>query len=134
MDLEWQTLQALELVNKNKMLMNIEVFEQNDLAYLLAPYSSLLQSKVQKFRQDYIGPLAIDTKIDDTHYLLKDVTGRTLPGNFHINRIKHAKEVTPHGLASTYEQLCEYVGLPSMKRRNTVRATATANQLHVKSV
>ena len=41
----------------------------------------IMQQKAQKFRQDYIGPLAIDTKLDDTHYLLKDVTGRTLPGD-----------------------------------------------------
>ena len=83
-DLEWRTLQALELRDKNKMLTK-ETFEPNDLVYLLVPYSSSLQSSVQKFRQDYIGPLAIDTKIDDTHYLLKDVTGRTLPGDYHIN-------------------------------------------------
>ena len=80
MDLEWRTLQALELQDKNKMLLtNIETFEPNDLVYRLAPYSSSLQSSAQKFRQEYMGPLAIDTKIDDTHYLLKDVTGRTLP-------------------------------------------------------
>ena len=85
MDMEWQTLQALELREKNKTLTNIETFQPNDLVYLLAPYSSSLQSKAQKFRQDYIGPLAIDTKLDDTHYLLKDVTGRTLPGDYHIN-------------------------------------------------
>ena len=105
MELEWRTLQALELRDKNKMLTNIEMFQPNDLVYLLVPYSSSLQSKVQKFRQDYIGPLAIDTKLDNTHYLLKDVTGRTLPGDYHINRIKRAKEVTPDGLADTYEQL-----------------------------
>ena len=105
MDLEWHTLQALELRNKNKMLTNVETFEQNDLVYLLAPYSSSLQSSAQKFRQDYIGPLAIDTKIDDTHYLLKDVTFRTLPGDYHINRIKRAKEVMPDGLVGMYEQL-----------------------------
>ena len=70
------------------------MFEQNDLVYLLAQYSSSLQSKAQKFRQDYIGLLAIDTKIDDTHYLLKDVTGRTLPGNFHVIRIEHAREAS----------------------------------------
>ena len=38
----------------------------------------------KSFRQDYVGPLAIDTKIDDTHYLLKDITGRTLKGDYHI--------------------------------------------------
>ena len=81
MDLEWRMLQALELRDKNKMLTNIETFEPNDLVYLLVPYSSSLQSCGQKFRQDYIGPLAIATKIDNTHYLLKNVTGRTLPGD-----------------------------------------------------
>ena len=112
MELEWHTLQALELQDKNKMLTNIETFKPNDLVYLLAPYSSSLQSKAQKFRQDYIGPLANYTKIDNIHYLLKDVTGRTLPGDYHINRIKRAKEVTPDGLADTYEQLRTQIGLP----------------------
>ena len=112
MDLEWRMLQALELRDKNKMLTNIETFEQNDLVYLLVPYSSSLQSSAQKFRQDYIGPLAIDTKIDNTHYLLKDVTGRTLRGDYHINRIKRAKEVTPDGLADMSKQLQTQIGLP----------------------
>ena len=62
MEFEWPSLQALELRDKNKMLTNIETFQPNDLVYLLAPYSSSLQSRAQKFRQDYIGPLAIDTK------------------------------------------------------------------------
>ena len=35
MELEWQTLQALELRDKNKMLTNIETFQPNDLVYLL---------------------------------------------------------------------------------------------------
>ena len=113
MDLEWHTLQALELRDKNKMLMNIEQYEPNDLVYLLAPYSSSLQSSTQKFRQDYVGPLAIDTKLDDTHYLLKDIMGRTLPGDFHINCIKRAKEVTPTRIADTYEQLQAQIGLPN---------------------
>ena len=130
MDLEWRTLQALELREKNKMLTNIETFEPNDLVYLLAPYSSSLQSKAQKFRQDYIGPLAIDTKIDDTHYLLKDVTGRMLPGDYHINHIKRAKEVTPDGLADTYEQLQTQKGLPN--NACTTSQQSSAAQLRIK--
>ena len=113
MDLEWCTLQALELKDKNKMLTNVETYEPNDLVYLLAPYSSSLQSSAQKFRQDYVGPLVIDTKLDDTHYLLQDVTERTLPGDFHINHIKRAKEVTPDGLADMYKQLRAQIGLLS---------------------
>ena len=122
-DLEWCTLQALELRDKNKMLTNVETLEPNDLVYLLAPYSSSLQSKSQKFRQDYIGPLAIDTKIDDTHYLLKDVMGRTLPGDYHINHIKRAKEVMPDGLADTYEQLQTQIGLHNDTCANLQRSS-----------
>ena len=113
MDLNGERCRHLSLRDRNKTLTNIETFQPNDLVYLLAPYSSSLQSKAQKFRQDYIGPLAIDTKLDDTHYLLKDVTGRTLPGDYHINRIKRAKEVMPDGLADTYEQLRNQIGLPN---------------------
>ena len=129
MDLEWCTLQALELRDNNKMLTNIESFETNDLVYLLVPYSSSLQSKVQKFRQDYIGPLAIDTKIDDTHYLLKDVKGRTLPGDYHINHIKRAKEVTPDGLADTYEQLLTQIGLPNDKGAKSQKSSVAQLQI-----
>ena len=88
MDLEWHTVQALELCDRNKMLTNIETFNENDIVYLLVPHASALQSNAQKFRQDYMVLLAIDTKIDDTHYLLKDITGHTLKGNYHINRLK----------------------------------------------
>ena len=63
--------------------------------------------------------MAIDTKLDDTHYLLKDVTGRTLPGDYHINRIKRAKEVMPDGLVDTYEQLRNHIGLPTDACANT---------------
>ena len=43
MDLEWHTLQALELWNKNRMLTNIETFAENGIVYLLAPHTSALQ-------------------------------------------------------------------------------------------
>ena len=112
------------------MLTNIEQYNPNELVYLLAPYSSSLQSNAQKFCQDYVGPLAIDTKLDDTHYLLKDITGRTLPGDFHINRIKRAKEIMPEGTAITYEQLRSQIGLPV----NTCAQTPSTNvaQLQIK--
>ena len=43
MDLEWCTVQALELRDKNKMLTNIETFNENDIVYLLALHVSALQ-------------------------------------------------------------------------------------------
>ena len=112
MDLEWCTMQALDLCNKNRMLTNIETFAENDIVYLLAPHASALQSNAQKFRQDYVGPLAIDTKIDDTHYLLKDITSHTLKGDYHINRLKRVGEITPEGVIKSYEQLRQQMGLP----------------------
>ena len=94
------------------MLTNIEIFDENDIVYLIAPHASALQPNAQKFRQDYVGPLAIDTKIDDTHYLLKDITGRTLKRDYHINRLKRAGEITPEGVIKSYEQLCQQMVLP----------------------
>ena len=130
MDLEWHILQALELRDKNKMLTYVETYEPNDLVYLLVLYLSLLQSSAQKFRQDYVGPLAIDTKLYDAQYLLNDVMGRTLPGDFYINHIKRAKEVTPDGLADMYEQLHAQIGLPSDAGANP--QVASTAQLQIK--
>ena len=38
-----------------------------------------------KFKQDFIGPLFIDTALDKTHYRLKDATGLLLDGMYHVN-------------------------------------------------
>ena len=131
MDLEWHTLQALELRNKSAMLTNTETFKENDIVYLLAPHASALQSNTQKFRQDYVGPLVIDTKIDETHYLLKDVTRCTLKGDYHINCIKKAGEITLEGVASTYQELCKQVGLPITSFSALPPLQVTSSQLSV---
>ena len=48
------------------------------MVYLLAPHSSALQTHTMKFRQDFIGPLFIDTTLDKMHYRLEDATGLLL--------------------------------------------------------
>ena len=53
------------------------------MVYLLAPHASALQTNTMKFKQDFIGPLFIDTTLDKTHYRLKDVTGLI---GWHISR------------------------------------------------
>ena len=130
-DLEWHTLQALELHNKNRMLTNIETFAENDIVYLLAPHASALQSNAQKFRQDYVGHLAIDTKIDDTHYLLKDITSRTLKGDYHINRLKRAGEITPEGVIKSYEQLRQQMRLPVARQVQLAPPSSSNEQLSI---
>ena len=73
------------------------------MIYLLAPHSSALQTDTTKFKQDFIGPLFIDTAIDKTHYRLKDATGLLLGGTYHINRIKKGSACTPHGIVNTFD-------------------------------
>ena len=86
--LEWRTQQALEFENKNRQFTKEEIFEDNQVVYLLAPHSSALQMSTMKFRQDFVGPLFIDTSLDKMHYRLKDATGQLLDGTYHVNCIK----------------------------------------------
>ena len=50
------------------------------MVYLLALHASALQMNTTKFKQDFVGPLFIDTTLDKTHYRLKDATGLLLDG------------------------------------------------------
>ena len=72
------------------------------MIYLLAPHSSVLQTDTTKFKQDFIGPLFIDTAIDKTHYRLKDTTGLLFDGTHHMNRIKKSSGHTPQGIVDTF--------------------------------
>ena len=101
--LEWRTQQALEYEKKNRQYMNEEIFQGDQMVYLLIPYSSALQTDTTKFKQDFIGPLFIDTAIDKTHYRLKDATGLLLDGTYHVNRIKKGSVHTPQGIVNTFD-------------------------------
>ena len=86
--LEWRTKQVLEYKNRTKRFRNEEIFQDNQMVYLLAPHASALQMNTTKFKQNFIGPLFIDTALDKMHYRLKDATGLLLDGTYHVNRIK----------------------------------------------
>ena len=101
--LEWRTKQALEYEKKNRQYTNKEIFQDDQMIYLLAPHSSALQTDTTKFKQDFIGPLFIDTAIDKTHYRLKDTAGLLLDGTHHMNRIKKGSVCTPHGIVNTFD-------------------------------
>ena len=96
--LEWRTKQALEYENRVKKFQNKEIFQDNQMVYLLAPHASMLQTNTMKFKQDFIGPLFIDTALDKTHYRLKDMTGLLLDGTYHVNCIKKGSAHTPLGI------------------------------------
>ena len=83
--LEWRIQQALKYKNKTKHYTKEEIFQDDQMVYLLAPYLSALQTDTTKFKQDFIGPLFIDTALDKKHYRLKDATGLLLDGMYHMN-------------------------------------------------
>ena len=101
--LEWRTQQALEYEKKNRQYTNEEIFQNDQMVYLLAPHLSALQTYTTKFKQDFIGPLFIDTSLDKTHYRLKDPTGLLLDGTYHVNRIKKGSVHTPQGIVDTFD-------------------------------
>ena len=88
--LEWRTKQALEYKSRAKRYKNKEIFEDDQMVYLLALHASALQT---------IGPLFIDT----THYRLKNVTGLLLYGTYHMNHIKKRSACTPLGIADKFD-------------------------------
>ena len=92
--LEWRTKQTLESESRAKKFRNEEIFQDNQMVYLLAPHASALQMNTMKFKQDFIGPLFIDTTLDKTHYRLKDATGLLLDGTYHMNHIKKGSACT----------------------------------------
>ena len=101
--LEWRTKQALEYKKKNRQYTNEEMFQDDQMIYLLAPHSSALQTDTTKFKQDFIGPLFVDTAIDKAYYKLKDTTGLLLDGTYHMNRIKKGSACTLHCIVDTFD-------------------------------
>ena len=101
--LEWRTKQALEYEKKNKQNTNEEMFQDDQMIYLLAPHLSALQTDTTKFKQDFIGPLFVDTAIDKTHGRLKDTTRLLLDGTYHVNRIKKGSVHTLQGIVNTFD-------------------------------
>ena len=75
--LEWRTKQALEYKSKTKKFRNEEIFQDNQMVYLLAPHASALQTNTTKFKQDFIGP--------------------------HMNHIKKGSARTPLGIVNKFD-------------------------------
>ena len=73
------------------------------MVYLLALHASALQTNTTKFKQDFIGPLFIDTALDKTHFRLKDATGLLLDGTYHVNCIKKGSARTPLGIVNKFD-------------------------------
>ena len=101
--LEWRTKQALEYESRAKRFRNEEIFQDNQMVYLLAPHASALQTNTMKFKQDFIGPLFIGTALDKTHYRLKDATGLLLDSTYQVNHIKKGSAHMPLGIVDKFD-------------------------------
>ena len=73
------------------------------MVYLLAPHASASQMNTTKFKQDFFGPLFIDTALDKTHYRLKDVTGLLLDSTYRVNHIKKCSACTTLGIVDKFD-------------------------------
>ena len=58
---------------------------------------------MMKFKQDFIGPLFIDTAPDKMHYRLKDATGLLLDSIYHMNHIKKGSVHTMQGIVNAFD-------------------------------
>ena len=67
---------------------NHETFAVGDLVLVYHPLGSVLQSPSRKLNRNWIGPLRIQTVLDNTHYLCSDWSGMLIPKRFHIHRLK----------------------------------------------
>ena len=67
---------------------NHETFAVGDLVLVYHPLGSVLQSPSIKLNRNWIGPLRIQTVLDNTHYFCSDWSGMLMPKRFHINRLK----------------------------------------------
>ena len=57
---------------------NHETFSVGDLVLVYHPLGSVLQSPSRKLNRNWIGPLRIQTVLDNTHYLCSDWSGKLI--------------------------------------------------------
>ena len=132
--LEWRTKQALEYENRAKRYKNEEIFKDNQMVYLLALHASVLQMNTTKFKQDFIGPLFIDTALDKMHYRLKDMTGLLLDSTYHVNCITKGSACTPLGIADKFDTLRKHLKIHYSINLLLKHQTINWKKLHYKMV
>ena len=65
-----------------------KMYRVGDLVYLYHGYGSELHAPAKKFQKNWIGPLKIQSILDDTHYYVSDWMGHLVPIIVHVHRLK----------------------------------------------
>ena len=82
--------QRIQLARQNRYFLKKHVYVKGDMVYYYAPRLSDLQTSSRKFVASWIGPLKISQLLDETHFLLTDLSGRQLNllGGVHLRMLK----------------------------------------------
>ena len=65
-----------------------KVYKVGDLVYLYHGYGSELHVPAKKSQKNWIGPLKMQSILDDTHYYVSDWMGHLVPIIVHVHRLK----------------------------------------------
>ena len=82
--------QKIQLARQNRYFLKKHVYVKGDMVFYYAPRLSDLQTSSRKLVASWIGPLKISQILDETHFLLTDLSGRQLNllGGVHLRMIK----------------------------------------------
>lgn len=99
--------QERDCLKQSDSLRKVPGYKAGQLVYFLMPASGALDTNSRKFVVNYVGPVKIKSVLDSTHVILEDLTGRTISGVHHTNRIKPAFIHGKSGIMSNFDQIQE---------------------------
>jgi len=101
--------QEREALKHADSLRKTPCYMKGQLVYFLMPSSGALKTNTRKFIVSYVGPVRIKSVLDTTHVVLEDLSGRTISGIHHTNRIKPAYIRGRFGVISNTDELTKQV-------------------------
>ena len=95
-------MKRLTLINKDR-----EDFQYNsgDLVYIISPITRQLRTALRKVSIKYVGPLAVNKKVDPHNYFLITLDRKLLRGLFERERLKPAVIRTNQGNVTNLSKL-----------------------------
>ena len=111
-----------------------ENFSVGDLVLVYHPIGSVLQSPSRKLNRNWIGPLRLQTVLDNTHYLCSDWSGKLIPKRFHINRLKqyymNLGEMDENGQLKIVQNVNELYEVWNELKEDKINSDSTQENVH----
>jgi hypothetical protein len=80
--------QKMQKLKEERNFPNHKPFRVHDIVYMNYPRASELHSTSRKLKQEWIGPLLINSILDNSHYMISDMNGQIIDRPIHIKRLK----------------------------------------------